>query len=159
MPHEADIADAVEAAVRYAAEPKGTLRERLEALKPKLAEAAQSEYDAWDPDFDEYGDPEVGGGGICQNVAEAMGKVLDEHGIDNVTLDNNGVGDQHVWVAAYDGDEAHHVDIDPYHYETGGGFSWQKIPGVKLTADHVDVIPAEREHLGLEDDDTSDNDE
>ncbi len=135
---------------------KSDLHRTLHELRPKLAEAAQKEYDAWDQSDPEYGDPELGFGGLCQNVADAMGDVLNEHGIDFKILDNGGVGEQHVWVAAHDDKHAYHVDIDPYHYESGGGYNWKKKPGVQFTEDHVDISPAEREHLDLDEEDDHD---
>ena len=136
------------------------LREKLMAIRHELAAAAQGEYDAWDADSDpEYGDGEVGFGGICQNIAGAMSDVLMRHGIDSYEMDSNGVGDQHVWTLAYDPTGVFHVDIHPGHYETGGGYNWKKIPGVTFTPDHISLSEEDRSilrELGVEDDEMGD---
>ena len=69
--------------------------------KKELVKAAQKEYDAWDPSGED-GDPELGFGGICQDVAEAMAGVLSTTGIDAATVSAQ-IGDQLVWVVAYFG--------------------------------------------------------
>lgn len=119
---------------------------KLHSLKPHLAEAAQREYDQWDASDPEFGDPDNGFGGICHDIADKMGDVLNEHGIDVHIADSSG-GEQHVWPIAYNDHEAYHVDIAPHHYETGGGYNWQKIPGVKFNSNHISIDPAEREGL------------
>jgi hypothetical protein len=142
----------LDGALRYGRERvENDLHRKLLDLRPKLAEAAQKEYDAWDASDPEYGDPDVGFGGICHNIAENMADVLNEHGIDCSTLDNNGMGEQHVWVAAHDGKHLYHVDISPHHYETGGGYSWQKKPGVKFTPEHVDLAKGDLSDVEHED--------
>ena len=61
-------------------EPTKTLDD-VRPLVPQLIAAAQQEYDVWDQSGED-GDPELGFGGICQNIAEAMSGILSEHGID-----------------------------------------------------------------------------
>jgi uncharacterized protein (TIGR02996 family) len=133
--------------VRLARSPLHTdLHKRLLALRPELAQAAQKVYDEWDASDPEFGDAEVGFGGICQDIAGALGDILHRHGIDHTELDSQ-TGDQHVWVAAHDDHHLYHVDIPPGHYETGGGYDWQKIPGVRFGPDHVSIEPGYREDL------------
>lgn len=114
------------------------LYRKLMALRPHLAHAAQQVYDQWDASDEEFGDPEVGFGGICQDISCAVSDVLAQHGIGTRELDAQ-TGEQHVWTFAHDGENGYHVDIHPGHYETGGGYNWQKIPGVQFTPDHVDI--------------------
>lgn len=142
-----DYNDEIDHVLRYGKGKRSPLHEKLHELRPLLAKAAQEEYDAWDQSDEEYGDPDLGFGGLCQNVADAIGNVLTEHGIDSQTRDNNGVGEQHVWVTANDDTHAYDVDIHPSHYETGGGYNWKKIPGVQFTPDHIDIDEVPRESV------------
>jgi hypothetical protein len=36
-------------------------------------------------------------------------------------------------------DGIYSVDISPYAYERGGGYTWKKIPDVKFTPDDVEI--------------------
>ena len=106
--------------------------EVLEALRQELAVASQRVYDAWDQDDgDDYN-----GGGICHDIAGAICDVLGEHGIRSTAFSFS-IGEVHVTaVADIDGD-AWRVDIPPYVYETGGGYTWRKIPDVVFESDDV----------------------
>lgn len=117
------------------------LSPELEALVPQLLQAAQAVYDEWDENPDEYA-----GGGICHLIADAIAGVF---GDKDITCNTQSAeqGDQHVWCNVLwrqenpDGDEfitVYEVDIPPGVYETGGGYTWQKIPGV--TFDRNDLI-------------------
>lgn len=107
--------------------------------KTKLAHAAQGVYDEWDADSDpNYGDAEVGFGGICQDIADAMCEVLDRQGIECATVSAQ-VGDQHVYAVAQCSDGVFEVDIPPSVYERGSGYNWTKIEGVRFSGDHVVV--------------------
>ena len=101
---------------------------------PNLAKIAQKEYDTWE--VDENGqDPELGEGGICQDIADGIASHLAEMGIDAAPVTAQ-VGEQHVFVLAKLHDGVYEVDIPPSVYETGGGYNWKKIPGVKFTRNH-----------------------
>jgi hypothetical protein len=108
----------------------GGLKEQLEALRPALAEAAQKPYDAWEQD-EEGMDPELGAGGICQDVAAELCDAIGQAGIDCYTQHAE-IGEQHVWAVAYDEatQEAYLVDIPFCVYESGGGYNWTKLPDV-----------------------------
>ncbi len=110
----------------------------LKSLLPGLAVVAQQVYDEWEQD-DEGESFEYGVGGICQDIAEAMAGLLSEHGIEAVTVDNQGMGEQHVWVVAKLSDGVYTVDIEPHTYETGGGYCWKKRPGVTFGPEHIYV--------------------
>lgn len=119
------------------------LLSKLEKLKPELLKAAQRVYDAWELDEDGY-DLEVGSGGICHLIADEICSVLYEHDVDCMTQSLD-MGDVHVWTIAYDEEteDALIVDIPPRVYETGGGYTWEKIPGVVFDTndmyfDHTD---------------------
>jgi hypothetical protein len=128
---------------------------QLNALKPKLAQAAQQVYDKWDASDEVDGDFNVGFGGICHLIADAMAEVIEESipGAATTTLSHDSM--VHVSVVAWDEateetqedddpDEPrwidiYHVDINPYLYETGGGYNWQKIPDVQFDASFVSI--------------------
>jgi hypothetical protein len=128
---------------------------QLNALKPKLAQAAQQVYDKWDASDEVDGDFNVGFGGICHLIADAMAEVIEENipGAATTTLSHDSM--VHVSVVAWDEateepqedddpDEPrwidlYHVDIYPYFYETGGGYNWQKIPDVQFDASFVSI--------------------
>jgi hypothetical protein len=128
----------------------GELIRHVERLRPALATAAQNVIDAWQAD-EEDGDPELGFGGICDRVADAMMEVLGDAGID--VLPGGQDGDDHAWVVAYDATSACGVDIPPEIYETGAGFSWKKIEGAEVSPHDVQVWAIDRRDLGLDDDD------
>ncbi len=114
------------------------LYHKIRALTPQLLAAAQKVYDEWEQD-EEGMDPELGFGGICQDIADAMASVLNQTLPDyNFTImDNNGIGEQHVWVVIWDDSECYAVDIPPGVYETGSGYTWHKIPDVTFTEDDL----------------------
>ena len=109
----------------------------IKGLIPLMVLAAQNEYDEWD-----QSDPEndwLNGGGICQEIAEAIAGVLNNHGIEVMTVDSNGMGEQHVWAIARVVEGIFGVDIDPSKYETGGGYTWKKRPGIKFDNRSIDI--------------------
>jgi 2'-5' RNA ligase/GNAT superfamily N-acetyltransferase len=118
------------------------LKQALMLCRPNIARKAQEIYDAWTQD-EEGMDEEFGGGGICDEIAEAIMDV-----VANVAFEVGGdvteggqPGDDHAWVVAYTQNEVYGVDIPHAVYETGGGYSWKKVPGVQFTADDVEVFP------------------
>lgn len=114
--------------------------DKLKALREAMAAAAQEEYDAWDQSG-EYGDEEVGGGGICDLIADKIASVLSDK-LENVDFREGGQdGDDHAYNYVRVGDEAFGVDIPPQVYETGGGYNWKKKPDVKFEPEDVDIWP------------------
>src|SRR5574343_627634 len=99
-------------------------------LKDELAASAQKVYDDWEQNEDGYCE-ELGTGGICQDIAEAMCGVLIRHGYECSSVSQQ-VGEQHVYVIAKTEDGVYEVDIPPQIYETGGGYCWKKKQGVKF---------------------------
>jgi hypothetical protein len=112
--------------------------EDIKKLVPQMVVAAQKVYDEWQQD--ENGeDPELGVGGVCQDIAEAISGVLNSNGIDAATVDNGGMGEQHVWAIAKTFDGVYEVDIPYSSYERGGGYTWRKIPNVKFTPRDIHI--------------------
>lgn len=109
----------------------------LTPILDKLAKAAQKEYDDWVIDKDGY-DAEVGSGGICHLIADALIDVLSAHRIDRCHTVSS-CHEQHVYIVGQFREGVYMIDV-PYHiYETGGGFSWKKIPDVTFTGDDIDI--------------------
>ena len=106
-------------------------------LRPTLCGRAQAVYDEWDEEDEEYG-----GGGICHLIAEEFVHTLSEHEIESFTMLQSS-GAHHVFVIAYneETEEACVVDINPYVYEEGAGYSWSKIPDVVFTPKDVQIDP------------------
>lgn len=107
-------------------------------LKRELVVVAQKEYDRWEQNDDGY-DEELGYGGICQNIADAMASVLAGAGYDITIVDSMGVGEQHVWVVLKAKEGVYSVDIPPYVYETGGGFNWKKKHDIEFSPEDIEV--------------------
>lgn len=125
------------------------LKESIESLRPRLAEAAQEVIDSWEQDEDGC-DEEFGSGGICDSVAQAMSSVLAK--IDGVDLSDGGQdGDDHAFVIVYGDKDAYAVDIPPGIYETGGGYSWRKIEGAVVRPSDVSVYEVRRSDVAPDD--------
>jgi len=116
----------------------------VKQVLPQLIKAAQQVYDEWQQDDEGY-DEELGHGGICQDIAEAISGVLSDYGIETAVVDNNGMGDQHVWTVAQLNDGIYEIDIPPHLYERGSGYTWKKIPNVRFdeTFIHMSKMPPE----------------
>jgi hypothetical protein len=112
----------------------------LQALKSKLAEAAQKVYDEWEQDAEGV-DEEVGIGGICDLICTSVGSVISEEIADVAILPGGQEGDDHAYVVAQKNGEAFGVDIPAGVYESGGGYNWRKKPGVKFRSDYVVIFP------------------
>ena len=104
-----------------------------EELAPYIVEAAQKEYDKWDEeDVDTYAN-----GGICHYIAEKIADLLSNKGINAFTVSSN--FEQHVYVVAQFADGVYSVDIPHQYYETGGGFSWKKLPDVEFSPEDISM--------------------
>ena len=106
----------------------------------QFIEAAQKVYDSWDEDLIE----ELNGGGICHLIAEEFCSILVRKGIDAYTETDYSI--QHVYTVMQLKDGVFILDISPYTYETGGGYSWEKIPDVTfsvydLSFNCIDINP------------------
>jgi hypothetical protein len=107
----------------------------VRSFMPQLLQAAQHVYDQWEQDDEGY-DEEYGGGGICHDIADAMSGVLSNHNIEAVTFSQS-IDDVHVYVIAKFREGVYEINIPPYIYETGSGYTWKKIPGVRFQPNHV----------------------
>ena len=120
---------------------KGGLR-ALRALAPEIIARAQAEYDGWNQEHSEHGDPELGFGGICDRIADEIASVIcDAEGLDGyvaVTQHNPDLYGGHTSVIVRAPDGVYNIDIPPYVYETGFAFTWKKIPDVVF--DEGDVV-------------------
>jgi hypothetical protein len=116
------------------------LLKELQALQGDMAEAAQKVYDDWEQD-DGGEDEELGAGGICDQVADALSGVIGQ-GVEDAELFEGGQdGDDHAWVVVQRGDEAYGVDIPPGVYESGGGYNWKKKEGVIFEPGYIVIFP------------------
>ena len=91
----------------------GSLKSKLIPLELEFVKAVQAELDEWQQD--ENGeDAELGFGGICQDLSDAICGVCIDHHIDCTTLCAE-MGEQHCWAVAYDenSEEACASDINP----------------------------------------------
>jgi hypothetical protein len=109
---------------------------RLEALRPLFAGAAQEVYDSWDQDDDGYAEG-LGYGGICHLVADAIGEVLSERGIDTVNIHWDDAN--HVACVAYDDGGGCIVDVPCSLYENGGWYNWRKMKNVKFDGRDITI--------------------
>lgn len=103
------------------------LVEKLNALRPQLAAAAQQVYDLWDDS----------GQGICDSITEAWQNLLAAANIDHTIGGQE--GDDHSYLVAYDDAHSYVVDIPPHFYETGGGYSWSKIPDITFSPNDITI--------------------
>jgi hypothetical protein len=74
--------------LREEAEELASISQITDEVKVQLATAAQGVYDEWSQD-EKGNDPELGGGGICDGIAEALADVLGSHGIHDVQTQYN----------------------------------------------------------------------
>jgi len=96
----------------------------VKALMPRIIQVSQKEYDSWDEEnIDEYAS-----GGICHLIADAIANVFNDNGIDSFTISSD--FEQHVYCVVRVREGIYQVDIHHSVYETGGGFSWNKIPDI-----------------------------
>ena len=109
----------------------------LRSLAPLMAKAAQKEYDEWEQD-EEGVDEVLGTGGICQDIAANMASVMSQHGIDCTTVSQS-VGEQHVYCICKLQEGVYEVDIPPYAYESGGGYTWRKLPNVTFDESYISI--------------------
>jgi len=129
---------------RYIIEPhkisesKGWLETELLQMRGKIVQTAQQIYNEWDQDDNDL----YGGGGICDEICNAIGDVLDAHDIN--WTEGGHEGDDHAYAIAYTDDESFAVDIPAYVYETGGGYSWQKIHDIQILPNDVNIIEVQR---------------
>lgn len=105
----------------------------LEMRRSIFAQLAQKVYDDWDEDEDEFA-----GGGICHLIADEFCDYLSGKGIECASV-NTQIGDNHVYTVVKTTDGVVELDISPYTYERGGGYSWEKVHDIEFDANDVQV--------------------
>lgn len=120
------------------------LAAELTLLAPQLAQAAQAVYNAWEQD-EEGDDPDLGSGGICDRVSEALQEVIDRAMPHVLFVDGGQDGDDHAFPIVLTETEACAVDMPPGVYERGGGYNWKKIPNVTIKASDITIFALDRE--------------
>lgn len=100
-----------------------------------MVKAAQEQYDDWRQDHDGQ-DDELGRGGICHLIADDLIDVLYRHKIENVQSVCSNY-EQHVYVVGQFKEGIYEIDIPYDVYETGGGFTWKKIPNVQFSRNDI----------------------
>lgn len=108
-------------------------------LRNDFAIAAQKVYDEWEQD--EEGNDEIyGSGGICDDIADAMCDVINNRtNYDCFHLYDE--YDCHTSIYVYDvnSKQIFNVNIPPYVYEKGFGYSWKKINDVTFNLNDIDI--------------------
>lgn len=118
----------------------------LKSLTSEFVKAAQDIYDEWDEHPDVYF-----GGGICHLIADAFVEIITDKFPQYTATTFTRDDIQHVETIVYNIDpdsldedideetdiETVMIDLNPYIYENGGGFSWTKIPDVEF--DNEDI--------------------
>lgn len=110
----------------------------LEKLRQAFVKAAQAVYNQWQQDETGYCDIQGHSGGICHTIADGIVEILYDAGYEYVTTFNSQIGENHVWTMVATADGVYEVDIPPSAYETGGGYTWKKIPDV--TFEPSDIV-------------------
>ena len=110
----------------------------LESLKPELAKAAQKAYDEWEQDENGYCYT-YGDGGICQDIAfNFISDVFQKNDIESTDVLQT-TGEVHVYTVVVLDDGVFRVDINPFRYETGGGYTWKKIKDVVFEPEDIEI--------------------
>ena len=113
--------------------------EELYSIRKELAQVAQSVYDDWGED--EFGNIfcryQEGPGGICHLISDDIVDFINNRGFDATTLSSD--SRVHVSTVVKTMDGMVEVDIDPYRYESGGGYEWEKIPDVQFDPEDISI--------------------
>lgn len=109
----------------------------IKQCAPEIMVRVQQEYDAWDQSG-EFGDGDLGFGGICQNFAEIVAEVLNMKGYETSTVSST-MGEQHVYAVTKMHDGVYEVDIPYCMYERGGGYNWTKINDVRFSPNDLQI--------------------
>ena len=123
-----------------------SLLQKLNDLRSDLAQAVQLVVDEWELNEDGFSD-DLGSGGVCDLVSEAMSGVIYDK-IDSVEiLDGGHDGDDHAWIIVVSSTEAVGVNIPPGVYETGGGYSWKKIENITVEPSDISLWEINRKDV------------
>lgn len=112
----------------------------FKAIVPSLVPVVQKVYDDWQQDEDGY-DEEVGNGGICHVIVDKMIDAAGEFDLYSVSSTH----EQHVYIIGKFKEGIFEIDVPHRRYETGGGFTWTKLPGVVFDADDIVISCLDRD--------------
>ena len=106
----------------------------LYKLRRAMADAANAVLDEWEQDIDGYSE-QYGYGGCCDQIACELAGIVSMAGFD--TEEGGQDGDEHAYVIATKDGRSYAVDINPYLYESGAGYSWRKRAGIVVTPEDI----------------------
>jgi hypothetical protein len=120
-----------------------SINEITDNILDEMVAAAQAVYDQWQQDEEGnsigwVGNYELGQGGICHIIADDMIDVLYKHGIRDVQSVCSSF-EQHVYIIGQFKEGIYEIDIPYRIYETGGGFTWKKIPDVEFVRSNIRI--------------------
>lgn len=110
------------------------------AVKIQMASAAQSVYDSWEQD-DNGNDEELGEGGICDGIADALMEVLGSHGIHDVQTQYS---EPHTYIIGRFVEGIFTIDIPYSVYESGYLYTWKKKPNVKFEPGNIEIYQLDK---------------
>lgn len=130
-----DILKEIEDEAEFDVSSLNSVSEITDVVKDEMVKVAQEQYDAWKQDHNGQND-ELGSGGICHLIADDLINVLYRHKIENVQSVCSNY-EQHVYVVGQFKEGIYEIDIPYDVYETGGGYTWKKIPDVKFSRNDI----------------------
>lgn len=116
--------------------------EDLDGQRAALVTAAQTVLNDWVQDENGF-DEELGEGGACDLIADAMVSVLSEAGVEDAISLHSEMDGGHTFVVARLDDGVFTIDIPPSVYETGAGYVWRKREGVVLREGDIAMMRIE----------------
>lgn len=130
-----DILKEIEDEAEFDVSALNSVSEITDTVKDEMVKVAQEQYDAWKQDHNGQND-ELGSGGICHLIADDLIGVLYRHKIENVQSVCSNY-EQHVYVIGQFKEGIYEIDIPYDVYETGGGYTWKKIPDVQFSRNDI----------------------
>ena len=130
-----DILKEIEDEAEFDISSLNSVSEITDVVKDEMVKVAQERYDAWKQNHNGQND-ELGSGGICHLIADDLIGVLYRHKIENVQSVCSNY-EQHVYVVGQFKEGIYEIDIPYDVYETGGGYTWKKIPDVQFSRNDI----------------------
>lgn len=137
----------------FAAQAKGQLFVWLNnpAVKQAICAAVQKVYNEWQQDPNE-GDPELGFGGICNDVANEIISTLTSMSNGTFEVKSYGAEEDHTATLVWNNTECYYVDVHWTHYERNlGMYNYRKIEDVVINPNMVTIAPEERGFIDFDD--------
>ncbi len=115
--------------------------QEIQSILPDILKLAQEEYDKWEQDEEGYAEG-YGYGGICHLIAEQIANRISANGIICTTVSSD--HEVHVYTVirlpkSSQNPGVYQIDIRPYIYESGGGYTWKKLPDVIFDESDIEV--------------------